>query len=99
MVPGTVPAPERSAMQSKPFAFVAAASLVALSAAGCAKGSDQSSSSTTTTTTGSTTSTPATTGPMSVSPGDAVHGKTIFATNCATCHGAGGESGGVGPSL
>ena len=69
-------------MQSKPFAFAAAAALVALSAAGCAKGSDQSSSSSTTTTTSG-----------------ATHGKTIFGARCATCHGAGGEGGGVGPSL
>jgi mono/diheme cytochrome c family protein len=87
-------------MQSKPFAFAAAAALVALSAAGCAKGSDQSSSSTTTTTTSGATSAPAaTTGAMSVAPGDAAHGKTIFGARCATCHGAGGEGGGVGPSL
>jgi mono/diheme cytochrome c family protein len=31
--------------------------------------------------------------------GDAVHGKLVFDTNCATCHGAGGRSGGVGPPL
>jgi cytochrome c oxidase cbb3-type subunit 3 len=31
--------------------------------------------------------------------GDAAHGKQIFDTNCATCHGAGGVGGGVGPSL
>jgi mono/diheme cytochrome c family protein len=68
-------------MQSKPFAFVAAAAIAALTAAGCAKGTDQSSSTTTTTVTAAT------------------HGKTIFAANCATCHGANGESGGVGPSL
>jgi mono/diheme cytochrome c family protein len=31
--------------------------------------------------------------------GDSVHGKLVFDTNCATCHGAGGRSGGVGPPL
>ena len=31
--------------------------------------------------------------------GDAVHGKAIFTQNCATCHGATGTEGGVGPSL
>jgi mono/diheme cytochrome c family protein len=31
--------------------------------------------------------------------GDADDGRTIFATNCGTCHGATGEEGGVGPSL
>jgi len=31
--------------------------------------------------------------------GDADDGRTVFTTNCATCHGATGEEGGVGPSL
>lgn len=31
--------------------------------------------------------------------GDAAHGKQIFAANCASCHGATGTEGGVGPSL
>ena len=31
--------------------------------------------------------------------GDAAHGKQIFAANCASCHGAAGTEGGVGPSL
>jgi mono/diheme cytochrome c family protein len=31
--------------------------------------------------------------------GDPAHGKTIFGANCATCHGATGTEGGVGPSL
>lgn len=31
--------------------------------------------------------------------GDAAHGKTIFSANCASCHGATGKEGGVGPSL
>lgn len=31
--------------------------------------------------------------------GDVEHGRLVFATNCATCHGADGRSGGVGPSL
>ena len=87
-------------MQSKPFAFVAAAAIAALIAAGCTKGTDQSSSSSSTTTTTAATSAPAATmAAMSVTPGDAAHGKTIFSANCATCHGAGGEGGGVGPSL
>ncbi|MDE2571600.1 MAG: c-type cytochrome, partial [bacterium] len=30
--------------------------------------------------------------------GDVAHGKTLFAANCASCHGADG-SGGVGPNL
>jgi mono/diheme cytochrome c family protein len=31
--------------------------------------------------------------------GDPVRGKLVFNTNCATCHGASGRAGGVGPSL
>jgi mono/diheme cytochrome c family protein len=31
--------------------------------------------------------------------GDAARGKLVFNTNCATCHGTDGRSGGVGPSL
>jgi mono/diheme cytochrome c family protein len=31
--------------------------------------------------------------------GDAAHGKQIFTQNCASCHGATGTEGGVGPSL
>jgi mono/diheme cytochrome c family protein len=31
--------------------------------------------------------------------GDPVRGKLVFDTNCATCHGADGRAGGVGPSL
>jgi len=31
--------------------------------------------------------------------GDTTRGKLVFNTNCATCHGADGRAGGVGPSL
>jgi cytochrome c oxidase cbb3-type subunit 3 len=31
--------------------------------------------------------------------GDPARGQLVFDTNCATCHGTGGRSGGVGPSL
>ncbi len=31
--------------------------------------------------------------------GDVKNGERVFDTNCATCHGVGGRSGGVGPSL
>jgi mono/diheme cytochrome c family protein len=91
-------------MQSKPLAFLAAGAIAVLIAAGCTKGSDQSSTSSTTTTTSTTTSAPAaapsaTTGAMSVTTGDADHGKSIFTANCASCHGATGTEGGVGPSL
>jgi mono/diheme cytochrome c family protein len=31
--------------------------------------------------------------------GDAANGKKLYAANCASCHGASGTEGGVGPSL
>lgn len=31
--------------------------------------------------------------------GDAAHGEELFADNCASCHGEGGQGGGVGPTL
>lgn len=31
--------------------------------------------------------------------GDANLGRALFAENCATCHGEGGEGGGIGPTL
>ena len=70
--------------------------LAALMLVGCAKGTE-------------TTTTAASAAPAKVAPagapestalaGDSVHGKAIFAQNCAACHGAGGAKGGVGPSL
>ncbi|HEX3462645.1 MAG TPA: cytochrome c [Candidatus Elarobacter sp.] len=98
-------------MHSKALALLAAGAIVVLIGAGCSKGSDQSSSSTTSTTTttastapeaaataAATTSTTGASATMTAQ-GDPAHGKTIFDTNCATCHGAGGAGGGVGPSL
>jgi ubiquinol-cytochrome c reductase cytochrome c subunit len=95
-------------MQFKPFAVAAAAALAALVAAGCAKGGDQSSSTTTTTTASSAPAAPGATSAGSATAmskvsgsaqGDAAHGKSVFAANCASCHGAIGTEGGVGPTL
>ncbi len=97
-------------MQSKPLAFLAAGAIAVLIATGCAKQTDQSSTSSTTTTSTSTsapdaaataasTTTATTTTTTTTSQGDAAHGKTIFTANCASCHGATGTEGGVGPSL
>lgn len=91
-------------MQTKPLAFLAAGAIAVLIAAGCSKGSDQSSTSSTTTTTTASSpaaspATSATTSALTATPGDASHGKSIFAANCASCHGATGTEGGVGPSL
>jgi mono/diheme cytochrome c family protein len=102
-------------MHFKPFALLAAGALAALIATGCSKGSDQSSTSTTTTaesspaasattgtsstdTSSSSSAAPAA-APGGTAMGDPAHGKTIFAANCASCHGATGHEGGVGPSL
>jgi len=41
--------------------------------------------------------TPSATG--SVELGDSYRGETIFSSECASCHGEGGEGGGIGPRL
>jgi mono/diheme cytochrome c family protein len=73
--------------------------MIALAISGCSKGNSSSSQANSTsgpiTDAGSnglksTGGTPA--------PGDPVHGKEIFAANCASCHGANAE-GAVGPNL
>ena len=71
-------------------ALVAYAALVV----GCSK---NTSSQTTTTTTAA--SPAAVMNAVGKTGGDAMHGKQIFTQNCATCHGATGTEGGVGPSL
>jgi mono/diheme cytochrome c family protein len=92
-------------MHSKSFALLAAGAIATLIAAGCAKQTDQSTTSSTTTTTATTTSAPAATSASAtlattgVPQGDAAHGKAIFTSNCAGCHGANGEGGGIGPTL
>lgn len=67
---------------------------VCLLAAGCSK------KTATPTSTTEVTAAPAAAGPAgAVAAGDPGHGKTLFANNCSTCHGATGTEGGVGPSL
>jgi cytochrome c551 len=41
----------------------------------------------------------ASTSPAATAPGDAAAGEQLFAQNCASCHGQGGENGTVGPTL
>jgi mono/diheme cytochrome c family protein len=36
---------------------------------------------------------------IAVSGGDVYRGETVFQRNCSSCHGTGGEGGGVGPRL
>jgi mono/diheme cytochrome c family protein len=89
-------------MPSKPVVILAAGAIVMLIAVGCSKGSDQSTTTTSTATTApAATSTTAGASSMSgaAAQGDPARGKTIFAANCASCHGATGTEGGVGPSL
>lgn len=95
-------------MTFKPIPVLAAGAIAALLIAGCSKSNQDSSTTNTTTTT--TSSAPDTAGSAAAGGttktegapaggGDAAHGKTIFAANCASCHGATGTEGGVGPSL
>jgi mono/diheme cytochrome c family protein len=81
-------------MQFKPSAIAGAAAIAALIAAGCAKGGDPSS----TTAPGATSAGSASTASKAsgTAQGDAGHGKTVFAKNCAQCHAA---EGGIGPAL
>lgn len=73
--------------------------LTVLLIAGCAKGSE--STTTTTTAAAPTASAPVARPAVAVMSFDAVHGKTIFAANCAQCHGVAGAGtkGGVFPVL
>jgi mono/diheme cytochrome c family protein len=88
-------------MPSKPVVILATGAIAALIAAGCSKGSDQSTTTSTTTSAPATTATAAGASSMrgAAAQGDPARGKTIFAANCASCHGATGTEGGVGPSL
>ncbi|HEY4439323.1 MAG TPA: cytochrome c [Candidatus Elarobacter sp.] len=89
-------------MLSKPFVFVVAGAVAVALATGCSKSTDQSQSSTTTTQGSASTTSAApssTSGAATTALGDAAHGKQIFSTNCASCHGATGVEGGIGPSL
>jgi mono/diheme cytochrome c family protein len=72
--------------------------LLLAASVGCAKTATTSSTSTAAP---ETSVAPASTAPGRpvAAAGDAVHGKQIFSANCASCHGATGTEGGVGPSL
>ncbi|MGD0474342.1 MAG: c-type cytochrome [Candidatus Velthaea sp.] len=100
-------------MQSKFFTLLAVAAIGAVSFAGCSKPADTSSSSSTDTSAASSASAAPAAAAASSEPaaassaassttasaGDATKGETIFSANCASCHGAKGAGGGVGPSL
>ena len=76
--------------------LLAAGAIAALIAAGCAKGGDRSSATASATSAGSATTASKASGSAQ---GDAAHGKTIYATSCANCHGQTGTEGAAGPSL
>lgn len=71
--------------------------LALLSICACAKSNQNSASNTVRT----MTSAPGTEAKMNkgAQVADSTHGKAVFAQNCASCHGATGTGGGVGPSL
>ncbi len=95
------------ALKASEIALAGAVALALL--AGCAKHDDESSSSTTTTTTVSSPAAVATSSnampaasapaPAASPQGDPAKGRLIFEANCASCHGEGGQGGGIGPRL
>ncbi|MBV9438801.1 MAG: cytochrome c [Candidatus Eremiobacteraeota bacterium] len=81
-------------MKSKPLRVAAVvASLAIPYIVACSKADRQSSS---TTATGNAVRA---TVPAATAKGDPGRGKELFAPNCASCHGATGVEGGIGPSL
>lgn len=94
-------------MQAKLSALVVAAALASLLAAGCSKSADTSSSSDASASAAPAAATSAASdaatseaSPATVAAaGDPSKGEAIFSANCASCHGAAGAGGGVGPSL
>jgi mono/diheme cytochrome c family protein len=101
-------------MQSKFLTFVAVAAVGGLLVTGCSKPAETSSSTDSSASTASSAPAAASSEPAAASSssamsssstqtvasaGDAAKGETIFTANCASCHGAKGAGGGVGPSL
>jgi mono/diheme cytochrome c family protein len=66
-------------------------------AAGCSKNSSSDNSASATS--GPTTEAASSGAKSAGASGDPVRGKQLFTQNCASCHGADGTQGGVGPSL
>ena len=89
-------------MQSKSFmAFGAVLSAAVVLVSGCAKSADSADSSASAAP-APVASAAALSSSMTQSvaaAGDPAQGATVFATNCAVCHGANGSGGGVGPAL
>jgi ubiquinol-cytochrome c reductase cytochrome c subunit len=77
----------------------AACALVALLISGCAKGGSEADSSATKGPITDTASNGLKQNPVAANAmGDAVHGKEMYAQNCASCHGVNAQ-GGMGPNL
>jgi len=81
--------------------FVCALSVTLITSVGYTKGSASSTNDSGTRAASGSGDTTATAARMivAVDGGDTAHGKTLYAVNCASCHGATGTEGGVGPSL
>lgn len=102
-------------MKNTSSALIVAATLCGLLVTGCAKSADSTSASDASASAApaATAAADASSGAMSASSpaasssttqtvasaGDAAHGNAIFSANCASCHGAAGAGGGIGPSL
>lgn len=78
-------------MRSHPSRIIALGIVLAAVAAGCTKSENSTAS-------GSGTTAPSADAAVGAA-GDADRGLEVFRANCARCHGATGNEGGVGPSL
>jgi mono/diheme cytochrome c family protein len=94
-------------MQFKSFAvLITVAVLGGIFATGCSKSADSSSSSDSSAASSAPAAAASADGSMSspasqtvAAAGDPTKGEAIFGANCASCHGAQGSGGGIGPSL
>ena len=78
---------------------VAVACAFAITFAGCTKSDSTDASATSGPVTDVDSSGLKPTPPAALPMGDAKHGASVFAQNCASCHGAAGAGGGIGPVL
>jgi mono/diheme cytochrome c family protein len=92
----TTEATARKRFLTPALPLLAAGAIAALIAGGCAKGGNRSSATASATSAGSATTASKMSGSAQ---GDAAHGKAIYATTCANCHGQTGTEGAAGPSL
>ncbi len=86
-------------MQTNVFMPVVIALVAAVLVTGCAKSSDSADASASPSATVAGMAMSSTSEHAVAAAGDPAKGATVFATNCAVCHGAKGVGGGVGPAL